>query len=85
MVDGFVLDHKGKDSVLIREIGQKIEFTSTPGGWDLTMKLQPPERANKFMNKAIQETLAKDYGTVIDTDGSVRLMGCDPFRRLGIM
>ena len=27
--------------------GQKIEFTPTPGGWDLTMKLEPPERANK--------------------------------------
>ena len=23
--------------------GQKIEFTPTPGGWDLTMKLEPPE------------------------------------------
>ena len=24
--------------------GQKIEFAPTPGGWDLTMKLEPPER-----------------------------------------
>ena len=23
--------------------GHKIEFTPTPGGWDLTMKLEPPE------------------------------------------
>ena len=35
--------------------GQKIEFTPTPGGRDLTMKLEPPERANKIMNKAIQK------------------------------
>ena len=72
--------------------GQKIEFTPTPGGWDLTMKLEPPERANKRMNKAIQEisakrraaSIAKDYGAVTDTDGLVRIMGCDPFRRPGI-
>ena len=24
--------------------GQKIKFTPTPGGWNLTMKLEPPER-----------------------------------------
>ena len=72
--------------------GQKIEFTPTPGGWDLTMKLEPPERANKIMNKLIQEisakrraaAIAKDYGAVTDTDGLVRIMGCDPFRRPGI-
>ena len=70
---------------------QKIEFTPTPGGWDLTMKLEPPERANKILNKAIQEisakrraaAIAKDYGAVNDTDGLVRIMGCDPFRRPG--
>ena len=57
--------------------GQKIEFTPTLGGWDLTMKLEPPERANKIKNKAIQEisakrraaAMAKDYGAVADTDG----------------
>ena len=71
--------------------GQKIEFTPTPGGWDLTMKLEPPERANKILNKAIQEIFAKkraavearDYGAITDTDGLVRIMGCDPFRRPG--
>ena len=54
--------------------GQKIEFTPTPGGWDLTMKLEPPERANKIMNDAIQEISAKksaaavtrDYGAITD-------------------
>ena len=63
--------------------GQKIEFTSTPGRCDLTMKLEPPERANKIMNKAIQEitakrraaAIAKDYGAVTDTDGLVRCHG----------
>ena len=72
--------------------GQKIEFTPTLGGWDLTMKLEPLERADKIMNKAIQEISAKrraaveakDYGAVTDTDGSVRIMGCVPFRRPGI-
>ena len=91
MVDGFVLDHKDKVSVLIRGQGKKIEFTPTPGGLDLTMKLEPPERANKIMNKAIQEisakrraaAMAKDYGAVTYTDGLVRIMGCDPFRTAG--
>ena len=27
--------------------GQKIDFTSTPGGWDLTMTLEPPEEPTK--------------------------------------
>ena len=71
--------------------GQKIEFTPTPGGWDLTMKLEPPERVNKTLNKAMQEISAKkraavearDYGAITDTDGLVRIMGCDPFRRPG--
>ena len=44
------------------------------------------------MNKAIQEisakrratARAKDYAAVTDTDGLVRIMGCDPFRRPGI-
>ena len=72
--------------------GQKIEFTRTPCGWDLTMMLEPPERGNKNLNKAIQEisakkraaAIAKDYGAVTDTDGLVRIMGCDPFRRPSI-
>ena len=72
--------------------GQKIEFTPTPAGWDLTMKLEPPKRANKIMNKAIQEisakrratAIAKEHAAVTDTDGLVRIMGCDPFRRPGI-
>ena len=61
---------------------QKIEFTPTPGGWDLTMKLELPERANKIMNKAIQEISAKnraavearDNGAIPDTDGLVRII-----------
>ena len=69
--------------------GEKIEFTPTPGGWDLTMKLEPPERGNKILNKAIQEISAKkraaavtrDYGAITDTDELVRIMGRDPFRR----
>ena len=72
--------------------GQTIEFTPTPGGWDLTMKLEQLERANKVMNKAIQEmsakrraaAIAKDFGAATDTERSVRIMGCDPFRRPGI-
>ena len=44
------------------------------------------------MNKAIQEisakkraaAIAKDYGAITDTDGFVKIMGCDPFRRPGI-
>ena len=71
--------------------GQKIEFTPTPGGWDLTMKLGPPERGNKILNKAIQENsankrtaaVARDYGAITDTGGLVRIMGCDLFGRLG--
>ena len=71
--------------------GQKVEFTPTPGGWDLTMKLEPPERANKISNKAIQEISvkkraaveARDFGAITDTDGLVRIMGCDPVRWLG--
>ena len=68
---------------------QKIEFTPTPGGWDLTMKLEPLERSNKILNKAIQEirakkraaAVARDYGAISDTDGHVRNMGCDILRR----
>ena len=56
------------------------------------MKLEPPERANKIVNKAVQEISAKrraaaiaiDYGAVTDTDGLVRIRGCDPFRRPGV-
>ena len=71
--------------------GQKIEFTPTLGGWDLKMKLEPPERANKILNKVIQEISAKKKASAIvrnegastDTDGFVRIMGCDPFRLPG--
>ena len=72
--------------------GQKVEFTPTPCGWDLTMKLEPLERGNKISNKANQEisakkraaAVARDHGAIItDTDGLVRIMGCDPFRRPG--
>ena len=71
--------------------GQKIEFTPTPGGWDLTLKLEPPERVNKTLNEAIQEinankraaVEARDYGAITDNHGLVRIMGCDPFRRPG--
>ena len=56
-----------------------------------TMKLEPPERGNKILNKAIQEisamkraaAVARDCGAITDTGGFVRIMGCDPFRRLG--
>ena len=55
------------------------------------MKLEPPESFNKIMNKAIQEisakrrssAMAKDYRAIIDTDGLVRIMGCDPFKPPG--
>ena len=65
--------------------GQKIDFTPTLGEWDLTMTLEPPERRNKKLNKAFQEISAKkravavtrDYGAITDTDGLVRIMGCD--------
>ena len=85
------LDHKGKVSVLIREQGKKIEFTPTPGGWDLTRRLETPERDNNMLNKAIQEisakkraaAVARDYGAITDTNGSVRIIGCDLFRRPG--
>ena len=69
--------------------GQQIDFTPTPGGWDLTMTLEPPERAIKKLNKAIQEISAKkraaaearNNGAITDTKRLVRIMGCDPFRR----
>ena len=51
MVDGFVSDRNVKISVLIRELGE-IDFTPTLGGWDLTMTLEPPERANKMLTKS---------------------------------
>ena len=55
--------------------GQKIEFTPTPGGWDLTMKLEPPERANKILNKAIQEISAKRRAVAMTTEQSLTRMG----------
>ena len=76
MVDGFVLDHKRQGFSFDPRTGKMIEFTPTPGGWDLTMKLEPLERANKILNTAIQEisatrraAIAKDHGVVTDTDG----------------
>ena len=95
MVDGFVSDRNGKVSVFYPRTGQKFEFTPTPGGWDLTMTLtmtlESPERANKMLNKAIQEISAKtraavearDYGAITDTERLLRIMGCDPFKRPG--
>ena len=55
------------------------------------MMLEPPERANNILNKAIQVISAKkraaveasDYGAITDTDGLMRIMGCDPLRRPG--
>ena len=47
------------------------------------MKLEPPERANKILNKANKKraaAVARDYGAVTDTDGLLRIMECDPFR-----
>ena len=38
--------------------GQKIDFAPTPGGWDMTMTLEAPKRANKVLNKAIHVTSA---------------------------
>ena len=77
MVDGFVLDHKDKVSFFDSRTGKKIAFTPTPGGWDLTMDLEPAERGNKILNKAIQEISAKKRaaavtrgcGAITDTDG----------------
>ena len=76
-----------------RSVNRAKDLSSPPtlGGWDLTMKLEPPERANKIMNKGIQEisakkratAIARDYGAITDTDGFVRIMGCDLFRRPG--
>ena len=42
---------------------------------------------NKILNKANKKraaAVARDYGAVTDTDGLLRIMECDPFRRLGI-
>ena len=44
-----------------------------------------------MLNQATQEISAKkkaavearDYAAITDTDGLVRIMGCDPFRRPG--
>ena len=83
MVDGFALDPQRQGFNFDTRTRQKIEFTPTPGGWDLTMKLEPQERGNKILNKAIQEISAKkraaaatrDYDAITDTDGLVRIMG----------
>ena len=44
---------------------QKIDFTPTLGGWDLTMTLEPLERANKMLNKAVQEISAKKRDAIL--------------------
>ena len=51
--------------------GQKIDFTPTPGGWDLTMTLEPPERTNKMLNKAIHEISAKERAAVEARHGAI--------------
>ena len=63
-----------------RNSGQ-VDLTPTLGGWDLTMKSEPPERANKIMNNAIQEisakkrsaATAKDFRAVTDTERLVTI------------
>ena len=72
--------------------GQEMDFTPTPGGWDLTLTLEPTEKANNVLNTAIQEISARkkahvearNNGAITDTETLVKIMGCDPFRRLGI-
>ena len=72
--------------------GQEIDFTPTTGGWDLTLTLEPLEKANKVLNKAIQEISARkkahvearNNGAITDTEMLVKITGCDPFSRLGI-
>ena len=49
-------------------------------------------KSQQVLNKAIQEIRAKksanketrDYGAITDTDGLVKIIGCDPFRRPGV-
>ena len=80
---GFSFDPRGR--------GKRSYFTATLGGWYLTMTLDPPERANKMLNTAIQEISAKkraavearDYGAITDTEWLAKIMGCDPFRLPG--
>ena len=57
--------------------GQKIEFTPTPGEWDLTMKLEPPERGNEILNKANQVISAKERAVAVtrDKERSLTRMG----------
>ena len=55
MDDGFVLGHRGKVFSFDPRTGQKIDFTPTPGGWDLTLTLEPPEKANKVLNKQFKK------------------------------
>ena len=56
---------------------KKIDFTPTPGGWDLTMTLEPPERASKVLNtKQFRRSVrgkranveARDNGAITDTE-----------------
>ena len=69
--------------------GQKIKITPTPGGWDLTMKLEPPEsqqnieQSEEICAKKRAAAAARDYGAITGTDGLVRIMGCVPFSRPG--
>ena len=55
VVDGVCFGPQRQGFSFDPRTGQTIEFTLTPGGWDLTMKLEPPERGNKILNTAIQE------------------------------
>ena len=83
-------------SALIQEQGKNMDFTPTPGGWDLTLTLEPPEKANKVLNKANREISARkqahveahvearNNGAITDTEMLENITGCDPFRRLGI-
>ena len=59
MVDGSVSDCNGKVSVVIREQGQKIDFTPTPGGWDLDDDVESHQRepikcGTKKFTKSVQ-------------------------------
>ena len=69
MVGGSVLDRSGKVSVLIQQQGKT---PTTPDGWDLAMTSEPPERANKVLNKAIQEISAKKRANVEARRGQCR-------------
>ena len=37
----------------------RLDFTPTPGGWDLTMKVQPPNKANQTLSNHLQNIEAE--------------------------